>query len=539
MAERPNFLFIITDQQRADYLGCTGHPLLRTPNIDGLAARGRRFGRFYVADPICMPNRATLMTGRMPSLHGVRHNGIPLSLRANTFVELLRADGYRTALLGKSHLQNFHSTTPYLQRGAPPPGRTRPPEALTEAMKPAPGDGRYDQEQPASWQGDPDYRLDLPFYGFEHVDLCTGHGDRVGGHYDHWLRAQRPDADSLREADNALPHDYICPQARRTALPEELYPTSYVAQMTLDYLDRHAADGARANGGRAPFFAMMSFPDPHHPFTPPGKYWDMYRPDDMTLPDSFHHGNRPPPPHVAHARAERDAGTAVTDMQSAFAVNEREAREAMALTCGMITMIDDAVGRVLDRLETLGLADDTVVVFTSDHGDFLADHGLMLKGPVHYQSLIRVPFIWADTGTAAAPGTCDSLCGTIDIGATILDRAGIEPYNGIQGRSLLGLAAGGTEALYDSMLIEEDQQRSDFGFDEPPRVRTLVTGRWRLTLYHGVPWGELYDLANDPSEMDNLWDDPAHQPVRAELMEKLARRQMALADRSPMPTTTA
>ena len=128
MTKRPNFLFIITDQHRADYLSCYGHPVLQTPNIDRLAARGRRFDRFYVANPVCMPNRATLMTGRMPSLHGVRHNGISLSLQANTFVDLLRVNGYRTALLGKSHLQNFESRTPILRRAAPPSGRDLPPD---------------------------------------------------------------------------------------------------------------------------------------------------------------------------------------------------------------------------------------------------------------------------------------------------------------------------------------------------------------------------------------------------------------------------
>ena len=534
MTKRPNFLFIITDQHRADYLSCYGHPVLQTPNIDRLAARGRRFDRFYVANPVCMPNRATLMTGRMPSLHGVRHNGISLSLQANTFVDLLRVNGYRTALLGKSHLQNFGSQTPILRRAAPPPGRDLPPDDFAEALKPVPGEGRYNQEQPASWEHDPDYRVDLPFYGYQHVDLCTRHGDLVGGNYVHWLDEHRSDADDLRGPGNALPHDHICPQAWRTAVPEELYPTSYISDMTLDFLDRHVADGAGA-----PFFAMMSFPDPHHPFTPPGKYWDMYRPEDMKLPDSFDHGNRPPPPHVAWALAERSAGTAVTDSQNAFAVYKREALEAMALTCGMITMIDDAVGRALRRLEELGLAQETVVVFTADHGDFLGDHGLMLKGPAHYHGLIRVPFIWADTKEEAEPGICSALCGTIDIGATILDRAGIEPYNGIQGRSLLGLAAGETEPLYESVLIEDDQQRTYFGFDRPPRIRTLVTERWRMTLNHGVAWGELYDFVNDPDEMENLWDDAAHHAVKAELMETLARRQMELVDRSPLPTAVA
>src|ERR1700674_5186908 len=120
--KRPNILLFITDQHRADYLGCYGHPVLKTPHIDSIAARGVRFEQFYVATPVCMPNRSTLMTGRMPSAHGVRSNGIPLSLRTNTFVDALRASGYATALVGKSHLQNFSEFPAILQRAPARPG---------------------------------------------------------------------------------------------------------------------------------------------------------------------------------------------------------------------------------------------------------------------------------------------------------------------------------------------------------------------------------------------------------------------------------
>src|SRR5712692_7641731 len=141
VAARPNFLFLITDQHRFDYLGCYGHPILKTPHIDSIAAHGTRFERFYVASPICMPNRATLMTGRMPSVHGVRHNGIPLSLRATTFAELLRVTGYRTAMVGKSHLQNMLDR-PTLVPDARDRSLVKPPVALDEAGPPEAG--RYD-----------------------------------------------------------------------------------------------------------------------------------------------------------------------------------------------------------------------------------------------------------------------------------------------------------------------------------------------------------------------------------------------------------
>jgi hypothetical protein len=137
----------------------------------------------------------------------------------------------------------------------------------------------------------------LPFYGFEHVDLCTAHGDHVGGQYYVWLKSRRPDADALRDRANQLPHDYVCPQAFRTPIPEELYPTAYIAEKSCEWLDHYAA-GDHAK----PFFLMTSFPDPHHPFTPPGRYWSMYAPQDMALPRSFASGNRPPARAAAGSR---------------------------------------------------------------------------------------------------------------------------------------------------------------------------------------------------------------------------------------------
>jgi arylsulfatase A-like enzyme len=531
---RPNFLFFITDQHRADYLSCYGHPVLKTPHIDSIAARGIRFERFYVATPVCMPNRATLMTGRMPSVHGVRSNGIPLSLRANTFVDALRASGYATALVGKSHLQNFGDQPAILKLSPPRPGDLVLDSSFAEARKPGAFDGPYDQEHPKRWGAGHDFAMLLPFYGFEHVDLCTAHGDQVGGHYYVWLRSRRPDADALRDHGNQLPHDYVCPQAFRTPIPEELYPTAYIADKSCEWLDRYAA------GNRdKPFFLMTSFPDPHHPFTPPGRYWSMYAPQDMALPPSFQLGNRKLARPVAWAMAQRESGKADMAGQAAFAVNEREAREAMALSCGMIVMIDDAIGRVLGRLAACGLANDTIVIFTSDHGDFLGDHRLLLKGPAHYEGITHVPFIWAEPGTRAAQRT-DVLAGTLDIASTILDRVRVQPYNGIQGVSLLPVLEGTRASVArDSMVIEDDQQRAIFGLPSGSRMRTLVTQRWRITIAQDDPYGELYDLQNDPHELDNLFEEAAHRGVRAELMEKLTYRQMELSDRSPLPVGRA
>ena len=210
MADRPNFLLIITDQHRADHLGCSGHPVLKTPNIDSIAANGTSFDRFYVATPVCQPNRSTLFTGRMPSLHGVRSNGIPLDMRASTFTEGMRQSGYATALVGKSHIQNMTSLPAMHTRPDPKDGYTSLREQIPEAFE-ADEKGNYGQEHPDTWNPGEPYKIDLPFYGFEHVDLCTEHSDHVGGQYYVWFKQKRTDADDLRHRKNQFDHDYVCP----------------------------------------------------------------------------------------------------------------------------------------------------------------------------------------------------------------------------------------------------------------------------------------------------------------------------------------
>ena len=524
---RPNFVFVITDQQRADSLGCTGHPVVRTPTLDALAARGTAFDRFYVASPVCMPNRASLMTGRMPALHGVRLNGVPLSRRNVTFVELLRAAGYDTALVGKSHLQNFTDQPP-VAPPCDPAGRAPPPPGLAQALRPDLAE--YDIEGPAFW-ADPAARVPTPFYGFDHVELVTGHGDDVGGDYRRWLLEREPRAERLLGRPNQLAHDYTCPQAVRTALPEELYSTNFIAERASAWL----ADPARAE---TPFFLNVSFPDPHHPLNPPGRYWDMYAPEDMPVPRAFQTDGWTPPAHVQAVLDQRAAGHANLNGMNSIAVTAHEAQEARALTCGMVSMIDAAVGRILDALDTAGLARNTVVVFTSDHGDHLGDHRLMLKGAEAYDQVIRVPFLWADPAGEGAGHRHGGPASTIDIPATILDRAGLAPYAGMQGRSLLPAIRDGAP-VRDATLIQYDHQRPHPALNRPPRVHTLVDGRWRLSLFEGTDQGELYDLDTDPDEFVNLWNDPAHALCRAGLVERLAREEIANVDRVPLPTGLA
>ena len=533
-AKKKNFLIFVTDQQRADHLGCYGNRQLKTPHIDALAEQGALFDRFYASSAVCMSNRATLMTGRMPSVHGVRSNGIPLSRDHTTFVEILSAAGYQTALVGKSHLQNFGEDGPRRPVWANANGGDAPPAELRDAHKARRVGVGYEGEWTPHFEAQADYRTPTPFYGFDSVDLCTFHADNVRADYSRWLEARHPNSESLRGKVNAIPDTrYIAPQAWRTRIPEELYPTNYVAEHAIARLKQ-------ASQSDAPFFIQCSFPDPHHPFTPPGKYWDMYDPAAIDLPKSFNNvGAVDHSPLIAALRLASENGELNRERAMAMTVSERECREMIALTYGMISCIDDAVGRVMATLKDLGLDDDTVVMFTSDHGDWMGDHGLMLKGPLHYQGVIRVPFVCRIPGVDHRAVRNSGLAGTIDIAATVLDIARLAPYNGIQGKSLLPAAQGGETPVRAGMLVENEAAFFQYGTGKRFRVRTLVTERWRLTLSDMSGIAELYDLVNDPMELTNLWGDASTLEITRELTHKLITTMIEHQDLAPLPTAIA
>ena len=518
MSKRPNILYIMTDQHRADWLGCAGHPVVKTPNIDSLAARGTRFTNFYVTSPVCMPNRGAIFTGRYPSVNGLRHNGLPLPADANTFVDVLRAGGYHTASIGKSHLQPF-TDRPITREDESPEVNPKVPEARK------PNGVQYDDEQPEAYEGTQYHELPSPYYGFDHVRMVTDHSDLCGGHYLQWLKRQTNEWAELRDRENQLPHGYSNPQAFRTRLPEELYPTSYIREEAKSYLNARRDEDD-------PFFAFVSFPDPHHPFTPPGKYWDMYDPEDFDV-DLPYDAHANPPPQLREWKRRMDDGIAPSNLQQAFMAPKHQLKEAMALTAGMIAMIDDAVGEILATLEANGQAEDTIVIFNSDHGDYMGAFSLLLKGPFAHGSVNRVPFIWADPERSGG-GVADGLAASIDIGPTLLERCGLLPYYGIQGKSFLDQLGGGAPAR-DAVLIEHEENKVYPGFEKRPNMRNLVTPSHRMTIYKGLDFGELYDLRDDPNETRNLWDDADAAPQKAEMMIALNQAMLEAIEPGPWP----
>jgi len=514
MPRPPNFILFITDQQRADYLGCH-HPLLRTPNIDAIAAAGTLFENCHAASPACMPNRAALFTGRYPSVNGVRYNGIPLSSRAVTFAEVLRRGGYRTALIGKCHLQPMFDRAAHARVDAATLGDIDEAWHARDAADP------YDQELPARYASNARFAVRTPYYGFEHTDLVTGHGAHCGGHYAQWLREQG--AEELRA--RRLAHDYICPQAMRTALPVELHPSCYIRDRAIEFIS-----GAGAGADEQPFLLVVSFPDPHHPFAPPGRYWSMYSPGDFAVPLPFAAHRNPPPPLRA-LREDFVAGARPPTPESAFMTDERAAREAMALTCGMLSLVDEAIGGVVGALRDSGREANSVILYTSDHGDYLGDFGMLMKGALQLRSITRVPLIWSEPHRREARRS-RAMVSSIDIAPSIIARAGLQAYWGIQGRSL-PLPELQAAPPRRALLVEFEDAVRRMGFARAAVARSVLTAQHRLSLYLGETWGELYDHAEDPGETFNLWGETAQRSRRAEMMETLAQLMTEARERSP------
>ncbi len=514
--KRPNFLFIITDQLRADHVGFGGNAIVQTPNLDELANNSMVFDRAYVPCPICGPSRRSLLTGQMPSLHGGWDNGTALDWDASTFTRTLRQNGYRTGLIGKSHIQE-------MMDGPPPPDEAPAtaesfkgwqPSFLLSAMTEKPASTAWGEGWDR-WERAARYReewVDVPedFYGFDYTDLVCGHNDLPSGHYYQWVKGQGLDVAKYGGPRNALRRDETWNQIYHSSVPEELYPTTYVGQQSIKFIKE-------AQKREQPFFLFASFSDPHHPFCPPGKYYDMYDPDSIPLPETFYDSHEDSMPHIKTMVANRGY-----DHRGplGFSISEEQYRQAAAVEYGSITMLDDIIGQMIDELKQNGMYENTVIIFTSDHGDAFGDHGLMLKHAVHYDGITRIPLLVRTPGMN--PGRCQSMSSLLDLGQTILDMAGYEPEDKMFGHSLTPLLEDPSGSVRDSVLIEEAMPVDVDGDGYAYGLRTLVTEDARLTIYIGSEHGELYDLTNDPGEINNLFAKPEGKELRATMMEKLA-----------------
>jgi arylsulfatase A-like enzyme len=515
--KRLNVLCFVLDQLRYDCLGCYGDGVVKTPNIDRLARAGVVFDRAYVANPLCMPARATFFTGLAPRHHGVRSNGIPLQAEVPTMTEALRQAGYHTHSVGKLHLSPYH--------------------AAKDVKRP--GNASCWPEGKDAWDSGAITKLPLPYYGLQTADFVGGHCSYVFGEYINWLREK--DASMLPAARGEEKLEDLTEacggeSAYKSALPEDLHYNRYIAEKTCEFIEARSADNH-------PFFCWCSFPDPHHPFVATQPFCDMYDPAAMPRPKkSQGELDNLPPFYRIIAEEGASRWKCVSGRIAPTEKTDDQLRQIRALTYAMISSVDAALGRVLDRLDELGLTGNTAICLLSDHGDMLGDHHMLNKGPFHFEGLLRMPMIWSCPGHFSAGVRTPGLASQLDFAPTVLDLCGVsipevtapsEPEAKLQrapwpGKSLVSVLKGQEKKVRDWVIVENDEDYLGV------TLRTFITNRYKITIYgEREDWGELFDLRSDPDEFRNLWHDPQSQQLKNALLAKFLH--CYIGEDSPLP----
>ncbi len=491
-----NILFIMCDQLRFDYLSCAGHPTLKTPNIDALAARGVRFTNAYVQSPVCGSSRMSFYTGRYVQSHGAAWNGFPLKVGEMTMGDYLRPLGLRTALVGKTHMK------------ADAEGMERlgiDPQSIIGVRVSECGFDPYERDDGLHGTG-PDGRYDpqLPRYNRYLNDKGYG-GDNPWHDY----------ANAAQGENNALASGWAMRHARKPArVSEEDSETPYMTRRAIDFI-AEAAD--------QPWCLHLSYIKPHWPYIAPAPYNDMYSSDDLIAVVRSEAERADPHPVYREFMAHR--------VGQAFARDEvRE--EVVPVYMGLIKQIDDQLGHLFAFMRTRGLLDDTLIVFTSDHGDYLGDHWLGEKDLFHEPS-VKVPLIVCDPSPeadATRGAVCDALVESIDLLPTFIDVAGgdaRDQSHRIEGRSLLPWLHGETPTQWRAFAFSEyDYSMLPASAKlkvAPNDARLFMVRDKRWKYVHAVGFRPmLYDLNSDPNEFIDLGADEAYAGERDRLAAALA-----------------
>ena len=487
---RPNILLITSDQQHWDTLGVT-NPRIRTPALDRLAAEGTRFERAYCCNPTCSPTRASIITGMYPAWHGCWAIGVKLPEDVPTIGDILQSHGYSTVLVGKAHFQ---------------PLASRPGSESIECH-PVLRDLDF-------WR-----KFHGPWYGFEHVETARMHADEhlVGQHYAIWM--EEKGLKNWKDYFAPWPPDPSAPKRRGAwDLPAELHHTTWVGERTIANIERLVEQDR-------PFFMWASFFDPHPPYLVPEPWASMYRPEDME-PGRLSPGEMDLlPPHFRKTQETRPdfsewAEEHVTHGFISHLHDEQQLREDIATYYGMVSFMDYQIGRILETLDRLGIAENTLVVFATDHGHFLGQHGLIAKGPFHFEDMLKVPMIVRYPREVPAGRVSSALQSLVDLPATFLSAAGIEIPGYMQGVDQMDVWRGKAQAARDHVIVENRHQPTKV------HLRTYVDERYKITVYRGYDYGELFDLQADPGETRNLWDDPAYREVKCRLLHRFVQAEM-------------
>jgi len=488
--QRPkNVIWIMCDQLRYDYLGCSGHPTLTTPNIDALAARGVRFSNAYVQSPICGPSRMSFYTGRYMRSHGSHWNGWPLRVGEPTLGDHLNRLGVRNVLVGKTHM------APDLE-GMKQLGI--PPESIIGVHVSQCGFEPYERDDGLHPTGKPRPRYDA---------YLREHGYEAANPWEHW-------ANSGADDDGELQNGWLLVHADKAArVPDEHSETPYMTRRAMDFITEAANDPR-------PWCLHLSYIKPHWPYIAPEPYASMYSAADI-LP-------------VVRSEQERQEAhpvfAAYMNMRYSRNMARDGAREKVIPTyMGLIKQIDDQLGVLMRFLDEQKLLDSTMIVFTSDHGDYLGDHWMGEKDLFHNASA-KIPLIVVDPSAEAdaTRGTInDALVEAIDLAPTFVSYFGGEPPGHIlEGRSLMPLLHGRTPDKWRKVAFSEyDYSMQDVRLmlDQPIeqcRLFMVFDGRWKLVHASGFR-PMLYDLDSDPDELVDRGADPTCADIVARLQREL------------------
>jgi arylsulfatase len=478
MTDQPNIILIITDQQRIDTIGALGAPWMHTPNLDRLAREGLSFSNCYVTAPLCAPSRASLFTGMYPHAHGVYSN---FQKWAPSWVQWLADAGYHCVNIGKMHTNPYDIPGGFHQR------------IIVE-------------------------NKDRPLFLDEH--------ERA--YYDDWDRALH--ARGIEKPTRYVRHRHD-PAAYDKAMgafvwehDDDMHSDNFVGDTANWWLQERRSE--------APLFLQIGFPGPHPPFDPTASALAHYQDVDIPVPDvSAEELAAQPPAHAAY----RDAMVKYNQDGVAWKHNpDPEALRRMRRHyAANVTMIDAKIGTLLDTLEQRAGLDNTIVIFTSDHGEALGDHGHIQKWTM-YDVAVKVPLIvWSPS--RVRQGTTDALVQLMDVAPTILDQVEISVPQGWQARSFNALlgdpeAPAIRDAVYAELTRGHIQTESEY-------ICMRRDRRYKLVWYLGEQAGELYDLVKDPDELVNLWDSADHAAIRAErvaLIQEEMIRNMVHAQSRPM-----
>lgn len=435
---RPNILLIHTDQQRWDALGANGNAEIRTPNIDAMVAGGVNLDHYFVQNPVCMPSRMCLLTGQYPSAFGALRNGVPLPPEAVTLPRLLRPYGYRTANIGKLHF-------------------------IPHACR--------------------DHRRLHPSYGFDHLEISDEPGDYEDA-YRAWIRSVASDEldracvglspaaeawQQMMGIEDGIDHadrneDILRPWPGRS----DCTHTAFVADQTIEYLRTHR---------KRPFLCVSGFYAPHAPWVTPQEFLDLYDADSLIVPEY--------PLELQDRRERRFSDESLRDARRGY--------------YAAVSEVDHHVGRILRAMEELGLVEQTIVIFTSDHGEWLGDHLRFAKGYPAHDPVSRVPFVVRWPGGGVTGGrTLSGICESVDVVPTLLAWAGVQPPPHLQGRPL---------------PVGDDAEGRPSALTEGVGWKTLRTADWRYLLHSDgremlfdlrQPFGEYHDVSGDAAAADAL-----------------------------------